>query len=83
VTRNMVGETLDQALNEGSNFYHVLKEINPELQYAALLVDASSFEAFRTLRQVLREQNIPFGWEPISKTVFRFSAEGQLIGEEI
>ena len=77
------GETIDQALDRRSALAGVLKDINPEHDYVALLVDSESFNTFRAIREVLRSREIPFGWEPSAPAAIRFSAAGQIIGEEI
>ena len=51
-TRVSAGETADRALADGSAFLKALAAIDPTKQYAALLVDAASFETFRTVRPV-------------------------------
>ena len=76
------GESLAEALAEGGALRKILSSIDRDREYVALLVDGSSFASFRQLRPILREQGIPFGWEPRSTPVFQFSASGQLVGEE-
>jgi len=80
---NKRGETVEKALAGGSAFSKTLRDISPGHEYVALLVDSRSFEAFRAVREVLRERGIPFGWEPSVSSRIRFSADGQIIPEEI
>jgi len=82
-TRTDAGETTDQALSPGSVFQHVLSDFIAEEEYLVLLVDSSSFETFRTVRQVIRERGLPYGWRPYQSHTIRFSDTGQMIGEQI
>ena len=80
---NRRGETVEMAFTGGSAFSKALRDINPGHEYVALLVDSRSFETFRAVREVLRKRGIPFGWEPSVSSRIRFSADGQIIPEEI
>ncbi len=79
------GESAEQAVAKGSQLDRFLREIDVQRTFVALLVDASSFETFRTVRQMLQERSIPFGWLPCSspsKFVLR-RGQGTTIGEEV
>jgi hypothetical protein len=58
------GESVDEALSEGSNLFDFLEKIETSKDFVALLVDSSSFETFRAVRELLRRRDIPFGWIP-------------------
>lgn len=76
------GEPIERALASGSAFSRLRDALDPSKQYLALLVDASSFESFRALRETLRRRSLPFGWEPCDATVLRLSASGGLVFED-
>ncbi len=79
------GESAEQAVARGSGLDRFLQGIDVQRTFVALLVDASSFETFRTVRQALQDRDIPFGWLPCSspsKFTLR-SGQGAAIGEEV
>lgn len=77
------GETLDQIFLKGSSFSEFLQEVKPREDYVALLVDPSSFDTFRMVRKVLKQNKIPFGWEPQLSTTIKQTVDGRVIGEEM
>ncbi len=84
VSRNDIGgEPIEQALFAGSDFAKFLKGIDLSKNFIALLVDSSSFEAFRNAREMLRNRSIPFGWIPcLSPSDFYFNSRGGVqVGE--
>jgi len=66
------GDAVDLALSAGSDFQKLLGEINTRTQYVYLLVDSSSFETFRAIREELRGRDISLGWEPTEATTLTF-----------
>jgi len=79
------GESAEQAVAKGSHLDRFLREMDVQRTFVALLVDASSFETFRAVRQALQERDVPFGWLPCSspsKFVLR-SGQGTAVGEEV
>lgn len=67
VSRNgSTGESVDEALIEGSDFLNFLEKIDPRKDFVAMLVDSSSFETFRAVRELLRNRGVAFGWLPCS-----------------
>ncbi|MBL7040048.1 MAG: hypothetical protein ISR77_15530 [Pirellulaceae bacterium] len=70
------GETIGQALADGSVFLQVLEKIDCETEYVILLVDSASFATFRAIRALLRKRDIPSGWEPVPGTNLTFGAQG-------
>jgi cell division protein FtsB len=75
------GESLDQAIQKNSVFSKLVESLNPKKQYIALLVDSSSFEVFRRVREVLRSQKIPFGWEPFNGDAVNLSFRGRIVNQ--
>jgi NADH dehydrogenase/NADH:ubiquinone oxidoreductase subunit G len=84
-SRHQNGETIDQAVKEGSAFLDFARQLRPDKEFVAMLVDSSSFETFRTIRKLLRKQGLAFGWHPtLSKSTLYFtSTGGVVVGEEI
>jgi hypothetical protein len=83
VTKSGTGESVEQALGDGSQFRKLTGGVEGEGKYVALLVDAQSFGAFRRIRAHLRQRGVPFGWEPCtSASHMSLSASGQMIGED-
>jgi len=76
VTKAGQGEVFSQACKENSVFCKVLDEMNKEKQFVSLLVDSTSFEAYRTVRQFIKKRGLLIGWEPIQSTTLFFGQGG-------
>ena len=61
-------ESIEQALAQGSAFLKLLGEIDRKSEYVFLVVDSSSFETFRKVRELLQRRGIPFGWDANNNT---------------
>jgi DNA repair exonuclease SbcCD ATPase subunit len=78
VSKNSEGETIEHARSEKSVFANFIKKIDPEKQHVVISVDPLSFDAFRQIRQWLKQQRVRFGWDPDSPP-FYFGSVGSPI----
>lgn len=67
-TRDRHAETVEQALTRGSAFLEVVEGIDRDREYVFFVVDSSSFETFRKVRESLQRRKVPFGWSPDDQT---------------
>jgi predicted RNase H-like nuclease (RuvC/YqgF family) len=67
------GDAVDQALAQQSEFVKLIGRVDAKRQFVFLLVDGSSFETFRTVREFLRKRDVPFGWYPVPRSTIVFS----------
>lgn len=83
-TRQGPGEPASRVVAPGSAFSRLLDELQRQRQrqYVALLVDSSSFETLRAVREVLRKRRVRFGWEPFEQSVLEFTLSGEMIDVE-
>lgn len=72
-TLKQPGDAVDQALAQESEFVKLIGKVDARRQFLFLLVDNSSFETFRTVREFLRKRDVPFGWYPVPNSTIVFS----------
>lgn len=65
------GESAKAVKDTASAFQRVLREMDPEREYAAFLVRPDGLEAFRAARKIATKRGFSSGWEP-------FTAEGEI-----
>jgi len=69
------GDAVDEALAQESESVKLIGRLDTRRQFVFLLVDSSSFESFRTVREFLRKREVPFGWYPVPNSTIVFSSD--------
>ncbi|MBN1594163.1 MAG: hypothetical protein JW941_13040 [Candidatus Coatesbacteria bacterium] len=65
VIRRRPGESLEQIVEESSDWRSEISRIDPEKEYVAFVVRPSGFNIFMQLRKALSRKNIDVAWEPL------------------
>ncbi|CAN5624113.1 hypothetical protein BH23PLA1_BH23PLA1_34100 [soil metagenome] len=60
------GETVEQAWHPNSSYREQIDQLHPERHFIVFFVYPDSFELFRTVREIILEQNFHYNWTPIN-----------------
>ncbi|MGH9199111.1 MAG: hypothetical protein ACRD1T_25700, partial [Acidimicrobiia bacterium] len=66
--RTRPGESIEEMRQSTGALTGILRKLQRDSQYLAVILHSDSFEAFRALREIARDKKMAVGWEPYRGT---------------